>query len=288
MTEVTTTRARAWALIRSDGVALGFTDHDRDLGFDGLTFRAGTGMTASAIVQGTGLAVDNTQAAGALSDAALTEEDILAGRYDGAEVTIWEVDWTDPAQRGILFRGTLGEIARQGGAFRADLRGLTEPLAKAGGRVFGALCPAVLGDAHCGVDLSQPGLAAETTLEAVAEGGAVLDLPALPQVAAGWFVDGRLRFQSGAAQGLGVPIRLEARAPGGGLRLHLWQAPGIAPAPGDLVRVEAGCDKRFVTCRVKFLNGLNFRGYPHIPSDDWLQATPRADQPGSGTPRLHG
>ncbi|MFN4099527.1 MAG: cobyric acid synthase [Pararhodobacter sp.] len=255
MSDFTTTRARAWALVREDGTVMGFTDHDRDLAFDGITFHAGTGMSASAIVQGTGLAVDNTEAAGALSDAALTEEDILAGLYDGAALTIWEVDWADPQWRRILFRGSLGEITRLDGAFKADLRGLTEPLSKGGGRVFGALCPAVLGDAACGFDLSQPGFFAEVALAAVGEGGAVLDLPELSEIAAGWFVDGTVRFLTGRAQGMAVPVRREEKAEEV-LRLHLWSLPGFTPAPGDWVRVEAGCGKRFATCRAREYSAL--------------------------------
>ncbi|MCA0202832.1 MAG: DUF2163 domain-containing protein [Proteobacteria bacterium] len=287
MSELTTTRARAWALRRADGAVLGFTDHDRDLAFDGIAFRAGTGMTAGAIVQGTGLSVDNTEATGALSDAALTEGDILAGLYDGAELTIWEVDWTDPAWRRILFRGSLGEITRLDRAFKAELRGLTEPLAKAGGRVFGALCPAVLGDARCGFDLTQPGFAAEVALLAVAEGGAVLEIAELPEFAADWFVDGAARFLDGAAGGMVVPVRREESLPAR-RRLYLWSAPGFEPAPGDTLRIEAGCDKRFQTCRLKFLNQQNFQGFPHIPSEDWLQATPRVDGPNTGGSLLHG
>ena len=287
MTDLSTTRARAWALRRSDGMVMGFTDHDRDLAFDGLVFRAGTGMTAAAVVQGTGLAVDNTEAAGALSDAGLTERDILAGRYDGADLTIWEVDWLDPAWRRVLFRGTVGEIVRAGGAFKAELRGLTEPLNKAGGRVFGALCPAVLGDARCGFDLSQPGFSAQAVLVAAADRGAILDVPSLPEFADGWFVDGRVRFLSGAAEGLSVPVRREElRA--ATRRLHLWSAPGIEPAAGDALHLEAGCDKRFVTCRLKFLNSLNFQGFPHVPGDDWLLSTPRADGDNSGGSLPHG
>ncbi len=43
----------------------------------------------------------------------------------------------------------------------------------------------------------------------------------------------------------------------------------------DLLRLEAGCDKRAVTCRYKFDNFVNFQGFPHIPGDDWLVAGPR-------------
>ncbi|WP_068304262.1 DUF2163 domain-containing protein [Pararhodobacter sp. CCB-MM2] len=286
MNDLTTTRARAWALTREDGTVLGFTDHDRDLSFEGLTFRAGTGMSASAITQGTGLAVDNTEASGALSDAALTEGDILAGLYDNAGLVIWEVDWADPDARRLLFRGTLGEITRAGGAFRAELRGLTEPLSKSGGRVFGALCPAVLGDARCGFDLSQPGFSAEVPLLAVEDGGAVIDVDLLPEFTAAWFVDGTARFLTGAAEGQAVSIRREeGRA--AARRLHLWSRPGFEPAAGDLVRLEAGCDKRFATCRLKFLNQLNFQGFPHVPGEDWLQASPRVNGGNTGGSLTH-
>ncbi|WP_417587528.1 DUF2163 domain-containing protein [Pararhodobacter oceanensis] len=276
MSDLTTTRARVWALERRDGQVMGFTDHDRDLAFDGLLFRAGTGMSASAIVQATGLAVDNTEAVGALSDAGLREADILAGRYDDAALTIWEVDWRDVSWRRVLFRGSLGEITRAGGAFRAELRGLTEPLSKRGGRVFGAVCPAVLGDADCGFDLAQAGFFAEVELRAVAEVGAILTLPELPEFAADWFADGHLRITSGAAAGLSAQVRRDEIAEGARI-LHLWAAPGAAPVAGDRVRIAAGCDKRFETCRLKFLNQLNFRGFPHLPSDDWLIATPRVE-----------
>jgi uncharacterized phage protein (TIGR02218 family) len=45
-------------------------------------------------------------------------------------------------------------------------------------------------------------------------------------------------------------------------------------APGDLVRLSAGCDLRAVTCREKFGNFRNFRGFPHVPSEDWITAMP--------------
>jgi len=281
MTDLTTTRARAWALVRGDGATMGFTDHDRDLAFDGITFHAGTGMSASAIVQATGLAVDNTEAAGALSDAGLTEADILAGRYDGAALTIWEVDWTDITWRRVLFRGSLGEISRAGGAFRAELRGLSEPLSNSGGRVFGNLCPAILGDVDCAFDLSQPGFGTHVTLLGVDQQGAVLSVAPFPEFADGWFVDGQIEFTSGTADGLSALVRHESRADGQ-RHLHLWAAPGAWPNIGDSAVLTAGCDKRFETCRLKFLNQQNFRGFPHVPSDDWLLATPRADEASNG------
>lgn len=61
----TTTWARAWMIRRKDGLVLGFTDHDAALNFEGIRFRPDHGMSARALVQGSGLSVDNSEAAGA-------------------------------------------------------------------------------------------------------------------------------------------------------------------------------------------------------------------------------
>lgn len=267
-----TTVARAWAVTRADGVVLGFTDHDRDLAFDGVVFRAASGMTARALAQTTGLAVDNSEALGALRDAGLREADIAAGRYDGAEVRIWMVNWADVAARRLEFRGTLGEVTRARGAFRAELRGLTEPMSQPQGRVYRAGCSAVLGDGACGFDLAQAGYFADVVAEDVE--GAVFRFAALPGFDDRWFEGGRLEVLGGAAAGLSGVVKND-RLSAAGRVVELWQALGAAVAPGDMLRITAGCDKRLETCRLKFDNLLNFRGFPDIPGDDWLMAHPR-------------
>ena len=270
-----TTVARAWALRRADGTEMGFTDHDRDLSFEGLVFRAGSGMSASALQQGSGLAVDNAEAVGALSDAAVTEADIAAGRYDGAEVRCWLVNWADVVQRQLLFRGTLGEIARSGGAFKAELRGLTEALNRPVGRVFQKPCPAVLGDGDCRFDLTTPGYAWEGPLVA-AEDSRVLVAGDLSGFDSGWFTRGLVRVLDGAAQGLSGTVKRDAVGADGVRRLELWTELRAPLAEGDVVRIVAGCDKRFDTCRFKFNNALNFQGFPDIPEEDWVMLNPGA------------
>lgn len=265
-----TTLARAWAVDRPDGVAFGFTDHDRDLAFEGRVFRADTGVTARALEQTTGLAVDNSEALGALSDAGVTEADILAGRFDGAEVRAWLVNWANVAERVLIFRGTMGEIRRGAGAFEAELRGLSEPLNRDQGRVYQKPCSAALGDGACGIDLNDPAWHEVATVMAAMD-GRILTLPALPR-GAGWAERGRLRVTSGAGARLIGLVKAD-RVTATGRVVELWEAlPGIAA--GDAVRLEAGCDKRAETCRAKFANLLNHRGFPHIPGEDWLVATP--------------
>ena len=268
-----TTVARAFAVTRRDGVVLGFTDHDRDLTFDGIAFRAGSGMTAKAIQQGTGLSVDNTEAFGALRSDAITEEDILAGRYDGAEVRGWLVNWADVSVRALQFRGTLGEIVRSGGAFNAELRGLAEALNQPQGLIYHARCSAVLGDGRCRFDLDQAGYSEERVVETV-DDGRVFRFANFAGYEDRWFEKGRFRVLSGEAAGLVGSVKNDRIRTGTSREVELWQALGMAPVPGDMVRIEAGCDRRADTCRLKFANFDNFRGFPDIPGEDWLMSYP--------------
>ncbi|MFN4158500.1 MAG: DUF2163 domain-containing protein [Gemmobacter sp.] len=277
-----TTVCRAWRVRRGDGAVFGFTDHDGDLAFAGVAFRAGTGLSARALQQTTGLSVDNSEALGALSDAGVTEADLMAGRYDGAEVTAWLVNWADVAERVVQFRGTLGEITRAGGAFQAELRGLTEGLNQPQGRVIQRQCAAVLGDAACRFDLSQPGYFADVPADAVEE-ARLFRFAGLAGFDDRWFERGRLVVLTGAAAGL-VGVVKNDRIGATGRVVELWQGFGAPVVAGDLLRLEAGCDKRGETCRLKFGNFLNFRGFPHVPGEDWLTSYPaRAGQTSGGS-----
>ena len=280
-----TTVARAWAVVRRDGRVFGFTDHDRDLAFEGVVFRAATGLSARALAQSTGLAVDNTEGFGALTDAGVTEADLRAGRFDGAEVRIWEVNWAAPEQRALIFRGTIGEVGRDlvgaTGAFRADLRGVGEALSEPQGLVYQRTCSAVLGDGRCRFDLTQPGFFEERAVERV-EGARVFHWADFGDFDDRWFEKGRVEVLSGVAAGLVGVVKNDRLSAGGARRIELWQGLGAEVAPGDLLRVEAGCDKREEVCRLKFDNFENFRGFPHLPGEDWLAVFPARLQGNDG------
>lgn len=266
---------RAWLIRRADGQEIGFTDHDYDLSFDGKTFQASAGMSALAVQQTTGLSVDNSETLGALSSSAITAADIAAGLYDGAEVMSWLVRWDAPEQRRLQFRGSIGEITRTGAAFSAELRGQTEKLNQPGGRVYHRLCPAVLGDGTCGINPNTAGLRARTIVVRATQDAVWVDLP---HPAAGWFDAGSMVVLGGAASG---SIRTDT--PDGALRrIELWEPMAEPLAAGTAVLLTAGCDKRFETCRAKFGNALNFKGFPHIPGEDWLMAVPRGDDVNDG------
>jgi uncharacterized phage protein (TIGR02218 family) len=278
-----TTTCRCWRLTRRDGTVEGFTDHDEDLAFGGTTFRAGTGFEGSELEARFGLAVTGTEIHGALADESLTEADLAAGRYDDAKVELFLVNWADVAQRLLLRVGHVGEVRREGMAFAAEVRGLSARLNEERGRIFAATCDADLGDARCGVDLENPALRGEGAIAAV-EGGSLIRVSGLDAFADNWFTRGKLQFSAGTNTGLAVEVK-EHRAAAGEVRLALWQQLPEPLAEGDLFVVTAGCDKRFETCRSKFSNAMNFRGFPHLPGNDFVVAYAVPGEPGhDGTP----
>jgi len=262
-----TTLCRCWIVTRRDGVVQGFTDHDQTLLVNGVNCRADTGFSGSEAVARFGLAVDGSEISGALSDDTLNEDALASGHYDAAQVDMYLVDWSEPALNVLMTRGTIGEVRREGSAFSAELRGLADTLAHETGRLYTAACSADLGDHLCKVDLDDPLYRGEGAVIAL-NGISTFTVSGLDDFDTGWFTAGRLTFTSGANAGNAMEVkrhRVEDE-----IIIELWQAMAEPIAPGDTFIVTAGCDKRFATCCDRFDNAPNFRGFPHIPGNDFI------------------
>lgn len=247
----TTTLCWCWRLTRRDGVRQGFTDHDRDLQFDATTFEAAAGFEASEVREGLGLAVDNLEITGALSSAALQDADLEAGLYDDAEVEIFRVNWADVAQRVLMRSGTLGEVKRAGGAFSAEVRGLSHYLQQPKGRLFQYTCDADLGDARCGVALAGPAFTGSGVVTAVTS-ERMFAASGLESFGTDWFTRGLVTFTSGAAVGQKIEVRRHARS-GSAVSFDLWQPVRAPLTEGMTFTVTAGCDKTHATCRATII-----------------------------------
>jgi uncharacterized phage protein (TIGR02218 family) len=267
-----TTLAQAWKLTRRDGVTAGFTDHDRDLVFDGVTFRAGTGFAASEATGRFDLSVEGGDIAGALDGDGLSEADLAAGQYDAAEIETWLVDWSDLSLRVLTARGRLGEVKREGIAFIAEIRGLADLLSQESGRLYTAKCNADLGDGQCRVNLGDPARRGNGVVGELL-GTSIFLAGGLVGFADGFFTAGRLSWSSGTNAGLSIEVK-QHRADDGEVVLSLWQATPEPIAAGDTFSVTAGCDKTLATCRDRFANSENFRGFPHIPGNDFIMSYP--------------
>ena len=265
-----TTLATLWKVTRTDGAVLGFTDHDSDLVVSAVTYTAATGYTRTALQSTSDLAVDNLDLEGLVSSGAVTEDDLRAGKYQGAEVLISLVNYNDiAAGTVILRRGWIGAITIKDGVYVAELRGLSDRLQQTIGRVYGRDCDADLGDARCGINLSLPEHNETGTVGTVTSDSSFYDAA---RTETKWTA-GKLTWTSGDNNGVSVEVK---KADGAG-NIELWLAMPKAISIGDTYAIQAGCQKRRVEdCITLYNNAINFRGFDTIPGTDYLANYPNA------------
>ncbi len=256
------TIALCWRIERRDGVTIGLTAHDRDLEMGGLVYRAAPGMTPSAIQRSAGLDADSMDVTGALTNSAISEADLLVGRWDGARVALFATDWSAPGEAVALGEGTIGAVETRGGALTAELRGASAALERPVAEETSPDCRAELGDKRCRVAMAGRRRFARVT----AISGTVLTVDAAEPVANAWG-GGRVRWLGGANSGLE-----DAVARSEGTSVTLRRPPRFDA--GGLIELAEGCDKMLATCAGRFGNALNFRGEPYLPGVDLLTRYP--------------
>lgn len=97
-------------------------------------------------------------------------------------------------------------------------------------------------------------------------GGKVTPLGA----ASGYFDGGLMTFTSGENDGMAVEVK--AYVPG---QWTLCLPPSYPVTVGTTYSMVAGCDKSRNTCRDRFSNILNFRGFPFVPGNDAIMQVGR-------------
>lgn len=260
-----TTLCWCWKLMR-DGTAQGFTDHDEDVTFDGVTYAAASGISAGELRSMCDYSVDDLSVAGALSSDTLNENDLAAGIYDGAAVEIWRVNWADPVMRVLMRKGTLGEVKRGRNAFEAEIRGLMQVLNQPVGHAYAYTCDADVGDDRCTVDTSAAAFHGSGTVTGVTDNRRFV-VSGLDDFSSAWFSGGKLSWSGGVNQGLAIEIKRHGKTATSTV-LEIWQTAANDVAIGDTFTVTVGCDKRFSTCKQKFSNAANFRGFPYMPGNN--------------------
>lgn len=265
-----TTLATCWKLTRRDNTILGYTDHDRDIIFESVTYKAETGFTPSAIESNAALNVDNLDVEGMLSDGAITESDILAGKYDFAAIEIFQLNYRDPTQGALkLRRGWLGEISLQKHQFVAEIRGLTQKLSQTIGEFFSPSCRATLGDTRCKVNLATHTVTGSVTTPLSKQ----TFKDSARTEASGIFNFGLLTFTGGANNGLSMEVKEYSKLSAGDGQITLVLPMPFTVSAGDSYQMSKGCDKTVETCVARFNNILNFRGEPSVPGLDRMLET---------------
>lgn len=153
-----TTLCTCIEIIRRDGTSFRFTDCDSPLTVANGVYTPVSSYRRNSISTTLALDVDSTSIEGILNSDYISREEIAAGLYDYADVTIFAVNFNDPDSGKIILRvGKLGEIvSREDDTFTAELRGLSQAYAYRIGEAYSPECRANLGDKRCKMPLSPP------------------------------------------------------------------------------------------------------------------------------------
>lgn len=263
----TTTMCWCYKVVRADNISMGFTDHDKNLMFDGVNYEALSGFTGSELHESLGLSVDNLDVHGSITSDRIKEVDILNGLYDDANIYIYRVNWADVSQRILMKRGTLGELTRSNTMFKAEVRGLSHYLNQPNGRLYQFNCDVDLGSSKCGVNLS--GYTSTGTISAVLESRLITVTGAITSAITDFYTRGKLTWTSGNNIGKSIEVKYHSKI-GGICNLEIWQSTVHPMLVGDTFSIHAGCDKRPNTCKDKFNNFINYRGFPYMPGNDYV------------------
>lgn len=258
--------ATFWRIYRRDGVALGFTTHDRDLWFAGLLHRSAPGMLPSAIRRNASLESDSAEVDGALAHDVISADDLASGRYEEARVKIGVVDW-ETLEHATLYHGEIGGIAEEGGTFSAELRSAKAELEQDPVPRTSPTCRAEFCGPGCTLAASRyTHDATVTAIDRQTNSVAFSGAPSAEHLENGW-----IRWLDGPQAGLRMEI---VGISASGLRLDLPLDPGLQVGTRALLR--EGCDHTIRSCADRFANAANFQGEPFLPGNDLLARYPLA------------
>jgi uncharacterized phage protein (TIGR02218 family) len=265
-----------------DGQVFGFTNHDLNLIFGGVTYLATTSFNPFNQNQKYTGESATTEMTGAF-DAIITRADVLADLWDGATFQVLRVNWMNLSQGAIIMlTGTFGEFEPQEFGFRVALHDLLYALTFIGGDLCQPGCRVDFGSTLCAPGgVLANGTDINTLLQSLTvlttDGSRVMTVSGLTNTGKP-FDGGLVTFLGSGSPASGPNANLSAEV------IHVDFSTGtitlrpctlIAPIQvGDTLKIRPACDKLFGTCSIVWLNAVNNQAEPHAPSPSNVLANP--------------
>ena len=244
-----------------DGTTHGFTDHDKDIAFSlpekpgTVTYSARAGLRFSDISLPSGLDVGNCEVTGPIGEV-FTLAGVLGGRWNRATAWVFQVNWKAPTASIDLMKGKLSELRPAGGEFTVEIRDDRDALNQV---VCSVITPYCKGEhAACCVQIAPSTATTITSVESALQFNIAAALNAANHLY------GKVQFTTGALAGT-LPVEIFSIS---GSTVKLFEPLVAAPGIGDALTVKEGCDRTRATCKARFNNVLEFRGYPEVPGSD--------------------
>lgn len=255
------------------GAVLRWTNVDSTLIVSGNTFNVGPLISRGSTRLQAGIEVDSLRVT-LSADASVMINGVplvafaAAGGLDGARLQLERVFMPAPGDTSagtiLLFGGRVSDVVCKRFEVELEAKSDTELLDVQMPRIlYQPACANTLYDSPCA--LARAAWVINGTAQGVLAGNATV-VHALAQ-ATGYFDLGVMTFTSGANNGVSRTVKSYVNAIGnkGITTVRPW--PGVVSA-GDTFQIVPGCDKTQATCKNKFNNLANFRGFPYVPAPE--------------------
>jgi uncharacterized phage protein (TIGR02218 family) len=203
-------------------------------------------------------------AVGIISSSAITTDDLRAGLYREAKITVMLVDhrfpWLGYIARAVFWIST---INFDGEKWQTETIGLMGWAQRSAGSVFTRDCQHVFGDSGCGINKELAAHKFTGTVSSVTDRRTIST--SISGKADDFFAFGLLVVTSGDNNGLEFDVQ-DFTGTGGIFKLRIYAPHDFGV--GDAFTAYRGCDHTAATCEDTFDNLLNFGGFHMIPGPD--------------------
>lgn len=255
-------------ITRQDATVLGYSDHDKQLTLDTVTYIPSPALQRISMNLRNNAEVSNQEFLGTW-DVDLDEDDLKNGLYDDASIDVFRADWSGgTTDTVVIFRGTLGIIQWTDEGFRADIHSTMQQLQKQIGMTYTSKCRHKLFEQNNNTNVGACTLISTSfdyTSSVTVNTSKIKFTGASIGQADDWVANGKLVWTSGLNNGAEYTVKsFKSNV------YELFLPTVFSISNGDTFTVFAGCDKTFDTCQAKFSNEVNFGGFPHIkPEVNW-------------------
>lgn len=275
------------------GQIFGFTDLDEAIVYDdgegSVTYSAENGFTPSRLQEAADMAVDNAELMGVVSDSGITVQEIRAGLFDSATVTVYRVNYLSlSAGHEVVAYGRSGQTTFSATGWKTEFRSLTQLLKQPISVPYSLECRARFGSKPIGSnDVDSYGDVSFEEQHPCGKDftwtfGTVTSVGANPKTtfsdsgltqADGFFMPGVIEWLSGDNSGLQMEVDTHSNGSAGhyvSLALPMPYAIDV----GDNYRIRQDCTKRWDDdehgCLYHFGSDRinHFQGEPHVPVSD--------------------
>lgn len=261
------TLATCFRVELKDGRRMAFTTHTRDIVFTDdptLTYKTAS-FTPTASSKSSQMNVDNMDIDLLIDHNDIETDDLEKGVWNNAEVYIFRVNWAIRpfiyANIDKVIKGTIGEMERHKITFKTEFRSQAQYLQNSILDETKSTCNAKLYDSRCNIDKALHTFS--DSVDSIFDNkNFTCNLLNNPD---GDFEYGIIEFTSGQAKGKKMEVKKWTQST---KLIELNLSINYQLESGDTFTITRGCNKNKSTCKDKFINVVNFRGFSFIPGLD--------------------